>query len=126
MARIQKRVAFRLLAAMATAIVIFPIGCDTTYHEYFTERLDNLQRTATVIETLESEQPKLDRLLTIIENQHKRDVAQMEKLPAELERLLEQDVSWWERNLPIHERRLHEMMRGDVGNIERTLPKMLY
>lgn len=119
------------LGIMMMAAAILPVltfGCAAPSHQQCVkDRLDSLHQTASVMGKLEAEQPKkIDRPLAWLADQHERDVDNTSRMPAELERLLRQEVFWWEQNLPGHERRFNKMMQGDVDNIESTLPRMLY
>jgi len=128
MTAITKRTLMRVLIASASVPAIMSAGCQTTAdRERVVHRMDNLQKTVTIIEQQEAERPtKLGKLLTVLANRHERDMANAGQLPAEFERFLRQEICRWEQHLPIHERRIREQMQGNVENIERTLPAMLY
>ena len=128
MSTMPQRTHIRVLIAMVVVPAIGLAGCQAINDsKRITQRLDNLRRTVTMTEKLESEHPeKLDRLWGLLARRHEHDGTQAAKIPAELERALRQEASRWEKNLPIRERRIREMLQGNVGNIERTLPVMIF
>ena len=88
---------------------------------------ESLRHTVSILEGQEAKRTaRLDRLLGLLARRHARDVAQVHKLPAKLEQACRQEARRWEQNRPIHERRIREQSQGNVGNIERTLPEMLF
>lgn len=124
----QNRNSIRVLIAIAAVPAIFLAGCGTRgAQKLITQRLDNLHQTVMLAEKREAERPeKINRLLGLLAQRHERDVAQIGYLPTELERILQQEADRWEQNLPSHERCIREKLQGNIGNIERTLPKMLF
>jgi len=124
--RIRKRV--QVLIAMVAVPVAWSAGCGTTSDQKrITRRQENLRHTVTIFEERESAcAERLDHLSATLARRHARDVAQADKVPVELDRALQQEWRRWEQSQPTHERRIREKLLGNVGNIEQTLPKMLF
>lgn len=75
------------------------------------------------------EENRLDRMgrtLSHLEAKHHEDVANTEQNAERLEKWIQDDFDNWERSLPKHERRFHDMMKGRPESAERVLPLILY
>jgi hypothetical protein len=75
------------------------------------------------------EEGRLDKMghtLNHLEDQHQEDIANTQQNAGRLEKWIQDDFDNWNRSLPKHEQRFHDLMKGRPESAERVLPLILY
>lgn len=103
-------------------------GCEQPGHQARIDRReDNLRRTAATFDRLEGSHPeKLERGVAMLEQEHARDVESNKANAGRVDRAIRGGFDRWRERRPYYRKRIQELMQGDPGAIDRTVPWILY
>lgn len=119
--------------AMMTAIMmlgtLFVSGCQLppSHQQQVDRRERNLDATVRSLEGLEDgRMEKMGHTLNHFEEQHQDDIANTQRNAGRIDKWIQDDFDNWNRSLPKHEQRFHDLMKGRPESAERVLPLILY
>lgn len=112
-----------LLAGLLTAT-----GCNKPNHQAeVAQRQENLRAMAGTLQSIERERPEnMRRNLAMIKTQNQRDQEMFHEDLSTLDRAIRQEARYWQDSQPVYRKRIEELLQGDPGAIDRTLPWVLY
>lgn len=115
-------------ASALTLVSIAGPGCDSPGARYeIARRESNLRRTFAMMQEIEDRRPaNLARTFAVIDDQHQRDIRNTEQNRILLEQWPNEEVRRWESRRTRREEGLHDVLKGNPANIERTWPRIVY
>lgn len=104
------------------------VGCEHPAHrERVVLRERNLGETAAMLVEMEADRSeKMERTLAMLRNWHRDELAKSRRAAAEAGEWLHDDLTRWQRNETYNRELLEDLGRGNLRNIEETIPVILY
>jgi hypothetical protein len=103
-------------------------GCNKPNHQAaVAQREDNLRGMVGTLQSIEGDRPEnMRRNVGMIKSIDKRDQEMFHEDQLSLDRAIKQEARFWQDSQPVYRKRIEELMQGDPGSIDRTLPLILY
>jgi hypothetical protein len=104
------------------------VGCNKPNHQAaVAQREENLRAMTGTLQSIERDRPEnMRRNLAMIKAQDRRDQEMFHEDLSTLDRAARQEIRYWQDSQPVYRKRIEELMQGDPGAIDRTLPIILY
>ena len=117
-----------LFSAALLLILAVGVGCDQPNHRWeISQREKNLRRTTHMFQDIEADRPdNLRRSVTMFQDQYEYDQRRTRENARRVDQAVQSEVDFWNEREPIYRQRIQELMQGDPGAIDRTLPLVIY
>jgi hypothetical protein len=118
-----------VLSSVAVLIGLLAIaGCEQPNHQArIAYRENNLRATVAMLQDVENHHPETLRgTVAMLQDINRYDQQATQRNAGELDRAVKGEFDLWREREPVYRERIRELMQGDPGAIDRTIPWMLY
>ncbi len=104
------------------------VGCENPAHrERVAMRENNLRKTTDLLVEIEASRcEKMRQTLDMLRDWYNHDLAKSRRAAADAEQWFHDDITQWQRREPYNRELLEDLSRGNVRQIEETIPLILY